>query len=47
MPLQAISSVLVLATVGMCLARGLPVITEFVIGHKVFALRPHVSAGSR
>jgi CDP-diacylglycerol--glycerol-3-phosphate 3-phosphatidyltransferase len=47
MPLQAISSALVLATVGMCLARGLPVITEFVIGHKVFALRHHVSAGSR
>lgn len=45
--LQAVSSVLVLATVGMCLVRGLPVIVEFVVGHKVFAVRPHLSAGSR
>ena len=45
--LQAVSSVLVLATVGMCLVRGLPVIVEFVVGHKVFAVRPHLSTGSR
>ncbi|MFO1146526.1 MAG: CDP-alcohol phosphatidyltransferase family protein [Rhodospirillales bacterium] len=45
--LQAVSSVLVLATVGMCLVRGLPVIVEFVVGQKVFTVRPHLSAGSR
>lgn len=45
--LQAVSSVLVLATVGMCLVRGLPVIVEFVVGQKVFAVRPHLSTGSR
>ena len=43
--LQAITTVMVLATVGMCLLRGLPVITEFVIGQKVFAVRPQLPAG--
>jgi CDP-diacylglycerol---glycerol-3-phosphate 3-phosphatidyltransferase len=46
-PLQAITTTLVLATVGMCLARGLPVITEFVVGHKVFGIRRQLPAGSR
>lgn len=45
--LQGLTSFLVLATVGMCLLRGLPVITEFVIGQKVFAIRPHLRAGTR
>lgn len=42
-----VTTVMVLATVGICLLRGLPVIAEFVIGQKVFTVRPHISASSR
>lgn len=45
--LDLVTMTLVFATVAMCLARGLRVVAEFVIGHKVFAVRPHLPADSR